>query len=81
MQQFKEYLEEEGLPPNDDRLEFVLPTFKSLGSQKLKILRLPPEMDFKRSGPKPALGPPSSATCLIPACARPMARCCGTEYR
>ena len=41
MQQFKEYLEEEGLPPNDDRIEFVLPTFKSLGTQKLKILRLP----------------------------------------
>jgi hypothetical protein len=60
MQQFKEYLEEEGLPPNDDRIEFVLPTFKSLGSQKLKILRLPEEMDFKRSGPKPVLGPPDA---------------------
>ena len=60
MQQFKEYLEEEGLPPNDDRIEFVLPTFKSLGSQKLKILRLPEDMDFKRSGPKPVLGPPDT---------------------
>ena len=60
MQQFKEYLEEEGLPPNDDRIEFVLPTFKNLGSQKLKILRLPPELDFKRSGPKPVLGPPDA---------------------
>ena len=57
MQQFKEYLEEEGLPPNDDRIEFVLPTFKNLGSQKLKILRLPQDLDFKRSGPKPDLGP------------------------
>ncbi len=60
MQQFKEYLEEEGLPPNDDRIEFVLPTFKNLGSQKLKILRLPEDMDFKRSGPKPTLGPPDA---------------------
>ena len=60
MQQFKEYLEEEGLPPNDDRIEFVLPTFKNLGTQKLKILRLPPEMDFKRNGPKPVLGPPDA---------------------
>jgi len=60
MQQFKEYLEEEGLPPNDDRIEFVLPTFKNLGTQKLKILRLPPEMDFKRNGPKPMLGPPDA---------------------
>jgi hypothetical protein len=60
MQQFKEYLEEEGLPPNDDRIEFLLPTFKSLGSQKLKILRLPEDLDFKRNGPKPALGPPDA---------------------
>ena len=60
MQQFKEYLEEEGLPPNDDSIEFVLPTFKNLGTQKLKILRLPPEMDFKRNGPKPVLGPPDA---------------------
>jgi hypothetical protein len=60
MQQFKEYLEEEGLPSNDDRIEFVLPTFKNLGTQKLKILRLPPEMDFKRNGPKPVLGLPDA---------------------
>lgn len=58
MQQFREYLEEEGLPPNEDRIEFVLPTFRNLGTQKLKVLRLPPEMDFKRAGPKPVLGLP-----------------------
>jgi len=58
MQQFKEYLEEEGLPPNDDRIEFVLPTLKNLGTRKLKILRLPADMDFKRNGPKPVLGLP-----------------------
>ncbi|MGD1084264.1 MAG: DEAD/DEAH box helicase, partial [Verrucomicrobiota bacterium] len=60
MQQFKEYLEEEGLPPNDDRIEFTLPTFRNLGSQKLKILRLPEDLDFKRSGPKPVFGPPDT---------------------
>ena len=60
MQQFREYLEEEGLPPNDDRIEFLLPTFKNLGSQKLKILRLPDDLDFKRNAPKPALGPPDA---------------------
>ena len=58
MQQFKEYLEEEGLSTNEDRLEFILPTFRNLGGQPLKILRLPPGMDFKRQGPKPTLGPP-----------------------
>ena len=60
MQQFKEYLEEEGLPTNDERIEFILPTIKNLGTQKLKTLRLPPEMDFKRDGPKPALGVPDA---------------------
>jgi len=58
MQQFKEYLEEEGLPTNDERIEIILPTIKNLGTQKLKTLRLPAEMDFKRDGPKPALGLP-----------------------
>ncbi len=58
MQQFKEYLEEEGLATNENRIEFILPTFKNLGGQPLKILRLPPELDFKRQGPKPALGLP-----------------------
>ena len=60
MQQFKEYLEEEGLPPNDDRIEFVLPTFKNLGKQQLKTLCLPADLDFKRNGPNPALGPPDA---------------------
>src|SRR5262249_20783302 len=30
MQQFKEYLEEEGLPTNEDRIEFILPVVKNL---------------------------------------------------
>ena len=60
MQQFKAYLEEEGLLPNDDRIEFILPTFKNLGSQNLKMLRLPEDLDFKRNGPKPALSRPDA---------------------
>jgi hypothetical protein len=30
MQQFKEYLEDEGLPANEDRIEFILPVVKNL---------------------------------------------------
>jgi hypothetical protein len=56
MRQFKEYLEEEGLPKNKD--PFVLPVIKNLGSKKLKIVRLRGGIDFKKDGPKPTLGQP-----------------------
>jgi hypothetical protein len=55
MRQFKEYLEDEGLPTNEDRIEFVLPVIKNLGSKKLKIIRLKEDVDFKESRPKPVL--------------------------
>ena len=40
MAQFRDFLEEEGLPKNDDRIEFLLPVIKGLGTQKLKTIRL-----------------------------------------
>ncbi len=58
MRQFKEYLEDEGLPANEDRIEFVLPVIKNLGSKKLKIVRLKEGVDFKKDAPKPALDEP-----------------------
>jgi hypothetical protein len=58
MRQFKEYLEDEGLPANEDRIEFVLPVIKNLGSKKLKMVRLREGIDFKRDGPKPTLDEP-----------------------
>jgi len=58
MRQFKEYLEDEGLPANEDRIEFVLPVIKNLGSKKLKMVRLREGVDFKKDGPKPALDEP-----------------------
>ncbi|MCP9450031.1 MAG: hypothetical protein NNA21_08220, partial [Nitrospira sp.] len=58
MRQFKEYLEDEGLPANEDRIEFVLPVIKNLGSKKLKMVRLQEGVDFKKDGPKPALDEP-----------------------
>jgi len=57
MREFKKYLEDEGLPANEERIEFVLPVVKDLGKKKLKIVRVKEGADFKRHGPKPALGP------------------------
>jgi len=49
MRQFKEYLEEEGVP-TDERIEFVLPVIKDLRFKKykLKVLRLQKGKNFKR---------------------------------
>jgi hypothetical protein len=60
MQQFKEYLEDEGLPSNEDRIEFILPVVKGLDGKKLKSIRLKEGVDFKRDGPKPALDAPAA---------------------
>jgi len=58
MRQFKEYLEDEGLPANEDRIEFVLPVVKNLGKKPLKTIRLREGIDFKKQGPKPSLDTP-----------------------
>jgi hypothetical protein len=59
MRQFKEYLEEEGLPSNEDRIDFVLPVINGLGNLKLKTVRLQDGVDFKRQGPRPTLDRPN----------------------
>jgi len=58
MRQFKEYLEDEGLPANENRIDFVLPVIKNLGTKKLKVPRVKPGVDFKKDGPKPMLDLP-----------------------
>ena len=58
MRQFKEYLEDEGLPANEDRIEFVMPVVKNLGKKPLKTIRLRDGVDFKKQGPKPTLDTP-----------------------
>jgi len=58
MRQFKEYLEEEGLPSNEDRIDFVLPVINGLGNLHLKTVRLKEGVDFKRQGPRPTLDQP-----------------------
>lgn len=57
MNQFKEYLEDEGLPSKEDQIEFILPVISSLGTKKLKTIKLKDGIDFKRQGPKPTLSP------------------------
>lgn len=58
MNQFKEMLEEEGVPPIDAENIFELPIVTKLGSAKLKVVDVPKDVDFKRQGPKPTLEPP-----------------------
>jgi hypothetical protein len=67
MAQFRDFLEEEGLPVNDDRIEFLLPIIKNLGTQKLKTIRLKKTINgvstefgdaFRRLGPIPTLASP-----------------------
>jgi hypothetical protein len=52
MQQFKEYLEEEGLPGNDSNFEElsipILPAVELIESKQLKILKVKDGVDFKK---------------------------------
>lgn len=58
MRQFKEYLEEEGLPGKEERIEFILPVVKNLNGKKLTSVRIEEGKDFKVHGPKPTLASP-----------------------
>lgn len=61
MQQFKEYLEEEGVPDPENKVSYVLPTVLNIKTEKLndlKILKLKEGLDFKRKGPRPVLDLP-----------------------
>ena len=61
MQQFKEYLEEEGIPADEDMEEIVLRVINhlepggALEGVELLTLKLPTEADFKAQGRKPVL--------------------------
>ncbi|MCC6816670.1 MAG: DEAD/DEAH box helicase family protein [Saprospiraceae bacterium] len=51
MQQFKDYLEEEGLPSDNDYEQLkieILPTLANLADKKLKYLKIPENANFKR---------------------------------
>lgn len=70
MAQFRDFLEEEGLPTNDDRVEFLLPIIKNLGTQKLKTIRLKRTINgvstefgdaFRKLAPVPTVRKPDTA--------------------
>lgn len=70
MAQFRDYLFEEGLPSNEDRIEIILPIIKNLGTQSLKMVRLKKTINgvstefgnaFRRLGPVPTLAKPAPA--------------------
>ena len=69
MAQFRDFLEEEGLPTNDERIEFILPVIRNLGRQKLKTIRLKKTINgistefgnaFRKLAPVPTLEPPET---------------------
>jgi type III restriction/modification enzyme restriction subunit len=70
MAQFRDFLEVEGVPKQDDREEFILPIIKNLNSSRpLKTVRLRKEINgvptgfgdaFRKLGPVPTLGAPGA---------------------
>lgn len=70
MANFREYLKQEGMPDNDERVEFLLPVIKNLGTQPLKMIRLKKTINgvttefgdaFRRLGPIPTVSKPDTA--------------------
>ena len=68
MAQFRDFLDEEDLPANHDRIEFLLPVIKNLGTKKLKTVRLTKTIHgvstkfgnaFRTLAPVPILTPPN----------------------
>jgi hypothetical protein len=57
MQQFRDYLEKEGLPDQENRIEFILPVIQNLGTVPLKMVRVNPDFNFKTQAPKLQLDP------------------------
>ena len=67
MAHFRDFLEEEGLPANENRIEIVLPIIRNLGKRPLKTIRLKKEIGgiktefgdaFRKLGPIPTVVPP-----------------------
>jgi hypothetical protein len=58
MHQFREFLENEGLSTEKEKVEFIMPVIKNLGTQKLKVIKLKNGVDYKKQAPDPVLGHP-----------------------
>ena len=75
MAQFRDFLEEEGQPANEERIEILLPIIKNLGKRPLKTIRLKKEINgvrtefgdaFRKLGPIPTVAPPRPPTPIRP---------------
>lgn len=71
MAQFRDFLEEEGLAGDEDRIEIFLPVIRNLGNKKLKTIRLKKEINgvttefgeaFRSLAPIPTLAKPKVGT-------------------
>lgn len=67
MENFRDYLKEEGMPDNDDPYELLLPVIKNLGTQRLRMIRLKKKINgvqteygdaFRKLGPVPTVQAP-----------------------
>lgn len=58
MRQFREFLEDEGLSTEEEKVEFVMPVIKNLGTQKLKVIKLKDSVNYQQQGPSPVLDQP-----------------------
>jgi hypothetical protein len=70
MAQFRDFLEDEGLPADKEREEILLPVIRNLGTQRLKVVRLQKTINgvntdfgdaFRRAAPVPTLCRPDVA--------------------
>lgn len=68
MAQFRDFLEQENLPTDEDYIEIFLPVVKNLKNSQLKIVRLKKEINginteigdpFRKLGPIPTIAPPN----------------------
>lgn len=59
MKQFKEYLEEEGLPSNNKPIKYELKIIPTIPATKLKVIKVKDGVDFKKSAKRPTLSLPS----------------------
>ena len=55
MEQFKQYLEDEGVSTGDDIREIIVPVQVNLGEKKLKTIKMKKDLDFTKDGGKPLL--------------------------
>lgn len=56
MQEFRRYLEEEGLPTGTEDVEkFFLPVLRNISGKTLKVVRVKKGMSFKKQAPRPLL--------------------------